>query len=311
MQMEQTRMDPNNPYFKQVELLVQMLPEVAKYKCFALKGGTAINLFARDLPRLSVDIDLAYTPVNGRDEALAEIDTTFLALNKNIIKLIPSLQITKSKLNDTEIIYKLLTQLENTQVKIEISPVMRGVVNECVQLETSAQTQESFGFASVPVVSFNDLYAGKLCAALDRQHPRDLFDVSMLLRNEGITDELIDTFIVYLISGNRPISELLAPIKQSTDQQFFKDFEGMTIEPVTIEELRKTQIDMVEQINQKLTQSHKQFLMSFKQGNPDWALLNTPSVEQLPAIKWKLHNINKMPKQKHKKALDKLEKVLN
>jgi len=70
-------MDPNNRYFKQVELLVQMLPVVAEYDCFALKGGTAINLFVRDMPRLSVDIDLTYVRVNKRDEALAEIDDSF------------------------------------------------------------------------------------------------------------------------------------------------------------------------------------------------------------------------------------------
>lgn len=43
--------------------------------CFALKGGTAINLFVRNLPRLSVDIDLAYLPMNNRQQALDEIDT--------------------------------------------------------------------------------------------------------------------------------------------------------------------------------------------------------------------------------------------
>ena len=70
MRMETLRIDSNNPYFKQVELLVQMLPVVVKYDCFALKGGTAINLFVRDMPRLSVDIDLTYVPVNRREEAL-------------------------------------------------------------------------------------------------------------------------------------------------------------------------------------------------------------------------------------------------
>ncbi len=45
-------------YRKQVELLVRTIPNVAEEKCFALKGGTAINLFIRNMPRLSVDIDL-------------------------------------------------------------------------------------------------------------------------------------------------------------------------------------------------------------------------------------------------------------
>lgn len=162
----------------------------------------------------------------------------------------------------------------------------------------------------MPVVSFNDLYAGKLCAALNRQHPRDLFDVLTLLRNEGISEKLLPVFLVYLVCGNRPIVELLAPIEQSIDQAFFQEFQGMTTESVPMEELHRARSLMVKQINEKLTDKHKQFLLTFKQGNPDWDLLNMPGIEQLPAIQWKLHNINKMPKQKHKVALDKLEKVL-
>jgi hypothetical protein len=54
---------PDNPYYPQVRLLVGVLPFIARERCFALKGGTAINLFVRDLPRLSVDIDLAFVPL--------------------------------------------------------------------------------------------------------------------------------------------------------------------------------------------------------------------------------------------------------
>jgi predicted nucleotidyltransferase component of viral defense system len=303
-------MDLNSPYFRQVELLVQMLPVVAKYDCFALKGGTAINLFVRDIPRLSVDIDLTYIPVNKRDEALAEIDGSFRSLKDDLTRRLSGLCVTGSKLSGTNIIYKLLTQLGNTQVKIEVSPVMRGVVNEPVQLETSAQTQDVFGYASVPVVSFNDLYAGKLCAALNRQHPRDLFDVSILLRNEGISEELLTAFLIYLVCANCPIAELLAPIEQNIDLTFFQEFQGMTNESVSMEELQRARSLLVKQINEMLKDKHKQFLLTFKQGKPDWDLLNMSRVEQLPAIQWKLHNINKMLKQKHKVALDKLEKVL-
>lgn len=307
-------MDLNSPYFKQVDLLVQMLPFVAKYDCFALKGGTAINLFVRDMPRLSVDIDLTYVHVNPRDVALDEIDHSFRSLKDDLTQFLPDLHVTGSVLPGTNTIYKLLTQLGNTQVKIEISPVMRGVIKPSSQMETSAQTRKVFGYASVPVVSFNDLYAGKLCAALSRQHPRDLFDVSILLHNEGLSDDLIAVFLVYLVCGNRPIAELLAPIEHNIDQAFFEEFQGMTTKSVSMDDLQSARSLMVAQINEKLTASQKQFLLSFKQGKPDWDLLAMcgidQSIEQLPAIQWKLHNINKMPKQKHKAALDKLEKVL-
>ena len=61
-------------YRRQVALLVRTLPFVAEERCFALKGGTAINLFVRDLPRVSVDIDLTYLPVASRDESLRDVD---------------------------------------------------------------------------------------------------------------------------------------------------------------------------------------------------------------------------------------------
>lgn len=55
-----------SPFFKQADLVVQILPFVNAETCFALKGGTAINFFVRNFPRLSVDIDLVYVPVEDR-----------------------------------------------------------------------------------------------------------------------------------------------------------------------------------------------------------------------------------------------------
>ncbi len=59
-----------------------------------------------------------------------------------------------------------------------------------------------------------------MVAALDRQHPRDLFDVSALLANEGLTDALRTAFVVYLISHNRPAVELLAPGRLDIEAEF-------------------------------------------------------------------------------------------
>ena len=64
-------MPADERYRRQVALLVRVLPLIAQEKCFALKGGTAINLFIRNLPRLSVDIDLAYLPVSDREDMVA------------------------------------------------------------------------------------------------------------------------------------------------------------------------------------------------------------------------------------------------
>jgi len=303
-------MDQNSRYFKQVKLLVQVLPVITNYDCLALKGGTAINLFVRNLPRLSVDIDLTYVPVNQRDVALSEIHEAFSGLSNDLERLLPGVHVTGSVLAGTSYLYKLVAQLETVQVKIEISPVMRGVVDQPVQMETSSQTQEVFGYASVPVLAFTYLYAGKMCAALDRQHPRDLFDISLLLQHEGINDDLMDVFLIYLVCGNRPIAELLAPIEHEIEEPFFREFQGMTNDTVTLGNLNKARRNLIAEVNEKLTLKHKQFLLSFKQGEPDWSLLKTTDVELLPAVQWKLYNIRKMSEMKHKVALNKLEQVL-
>lgn len=303
-------MEPGSRYFSQVELLVRILPLVGRQECFALKGGTAINLFVRDLPRLSVDIDVTYLPVNPRDEALALMDAALRALQLDLEKQLPGVRVTGATLAGSCYYYKLVAQLGAVQVKIEASPVMRGVVEPSVLMETSAQTRETFGYVQVPVVAFNDLYAGKLCAALSRQHPRDLFDVSILLRNEGLSEQFMEVFLVYLACSNKPMAELLAPVEYEFDRVFVEEFAGMTREPVDVDMLHQTREQLMAEVNRNLTKAHKQFLLSLKKGEPEWELLNRPGVEQLPAIQWKLHNIRSMSRQKHKAAMAKLEKVL-
>lgn len=76
-------------YRAQVDLLIRCLPAVAKVRTFALKGGTAINLFRHDMPRLSVDIDLTYLPVSNRNTALAEIRAGLGAIEVAVQRTIP------------------------------------------------------------------------------------------------------------------------------------------------------------------------------------------------------------------------------
>jgi len=64
-------------YRAQVDLLLQTIPFIAEENIFALHGGTAINLFVRDMPRLSVDIDLTYLPIDNRKKALSNISEGF------------------------------------------------------------------------------------------------------------------------------------------------------------------------------------------------------------------------------------------
>ena len=303
-------MERNNPYFNQVKLLVQVLPYIKKYDCFALKGGTAINFFLRELPRLSVDIDLVYVPLDEREKALSNIDNALRNIIEDLERAISALSISKTYLHNTNKLIKFIIHLNNANVKVEVSPVLRGTVSGIIEKDVSRKVQEMFGFASANLSSFEDIYAGKICAALDRQHPRDLFDVKILLDCEGITEKLFGVFIVYLISCNRPIAELLESSTLDLADAYRLDFEGMSSLSVSLEYLLKTRERLKFEINERLNDRYKEFLMSFKYGNPKWDLLNLPNVENFPAIKWKQYNLDKMSKVKRETAIRKLEKVL-
>lgn len=226
-------MEASNPFTEQARLMIALLPQVAKQTCFALKGGTAINLFIRDMPRLSVDIDLAYLPVEDRQTSLTNIDKTLAAIANAIEQHIAGASVRALFLKGTGKRYKLLVWQGKISVKIEVSPVLRGSVYPAEFGKLSARARAAFGFARVKLLSFEDLYAGKLCAALDRQHPRDLYDVQLLLDNEGINEQMKNAFLVYLMGHNRPMAELLEPTPQEIGPLYRAEFEDMTYEPIS------------------------------------------------------------------------------
>lgn len=279
-------------YRAQVRLLMRLLPIVAKESCFALKGGTAINLFVRNLPRLSVDIDLMYLPMHERPKALAEIDAAMKRIKAAALEKLPGARVAET-VGEGKIL-RLLVIADGTQVKIEVSPVLRGVVHEPSTIPVTEAVEEAFGYAETSVVSFADLYAGKLVAALDRQHPRDLFDVRDLLANEGLTDELREAFVVYLLSHNRPMGEVLSGRVKDLANEYRNGFEGMTEEDVVIEELIETQNEMIEKLIGEMPDRHREFLLGFESGSPDWSLLGVAHAANLPAVRWRQHNLDKV-----------------
>lgn len=303
-------MDKQSPYYHQVSLLMSMLPIVAKESVFALKGGTAINLFVRNFPRLSVDIDLAYLPLVPRNEALTHVKTALLRMT-DLINAQPNTRaVLQEQKQDT---LRIVVSRLNATIKIEVSPVARGTLHKPDMLAVQESVEEEFGYAEIPVVSVPDLYGGKLCAAMDRQHPRDLFDVRMLLKEEGISREIFVGFITYALSHPRPINEVMAPRWQPLERTFQSEFQGMTFEPVELDDLVSTRFEMVTALQAHFTEKDRTFLLSFKQGSPDWTLFDYPKAADLPAIRWKLHNIFALAKnrEKHKVQLTKLETVLN
>lgn len=300
---------PDSPYFAQVRLLVGVLPIVARERCFALKGGTAINLFVRDMPRLSVDIDLAYVPIGDRAAALAEIDAALGRIIETLAGRPYDYRVRVGKRQDGGV-YGLLVADRAAEIKIEVSPVLRGSVYPEAMRRIVDRAEAEFGFAEVPVVSFADLYAGKIVAALDRQHPRDLFDVKLLMAEEGISDELFRAFLVYLISHDGSIARVLNPTRKPLDDLFARQFAGMTVEAVTLDELDQARTDLIAALHGRLGESEKAFLMSFKRGEPSWDVLGVAHAADLPAVRWKLRNLAQMAPDRHREELNNLERVL-
>lgn len=288
---------------------MQVLPFVAKQECFALKGGTAINLFVREFPRLSVDIDLVYLPMKGRDEALQEIREALDAISADLKAAFKDAELTEAYKSKRDSL-RLIVARNGVQIKVELSPVLRGTVYEPQLMEVCEAVEDEFGYVEMPVVALADLYAGKMCAALDRQHPRDLFDIQWLLENEGLTEEIRKAFLVYLSSHNRPMAELLRPQYKDISVIYAGEFANMAETDVPLEELVAVRERLVELIHQGLTGSEKDFLLSFKRREPDWTLLDLEGVSELPAIKWKQINLAKMSEKKHKLALEKLADIL-
>lgn len=281
------------PYAAQVALLVRLLPIIAREEVFALKGGTAINLFHRNMPRLSVDIDLTYLPLRDRSESLAEIDETLDRIVAAAIRDIPKLKAQRIEGGGGGAT-RIRARLDGAEVKIETSPVTRGVVHEPETRQVSPAVEEEFGFASIKVVSFEDLFGGKLHAAVDRQHPRDLFDVKLLYENEGLTDALFRTFLIYVASSPRPVQELIKPSLSPLDEQFAQEFVGMTSIPVTVEELARTRSRLLADINARLDEKTRKFLIGLHDGAPDFGAIGLPQAANLPAVRWKLLNLKKL-----------------
>ena len=297
-------------YRRQVALLLRVLPYVAEESHFALKGGTAINLFVRDMPRLSVDIDLTYLPIADRDTSLSAIDQGMANIAVRIGNAIPAAQIEAVLLQPENIRTKLIVRLNNAQIKIEVTPVLRGTVYEPSMMSVTPAVEDAFGFAQMRVVSLADLYAGKIVAALTRQHPRDLFDVRDLLANEGISDELRAAFVVYAISGDRSIADTLAPNRKEIAQAFASELQGMTDTEIALEDLLSARETIIETMVQGMPDAHCRFLVGFKRGEPDWSLLAVDGAEHLPAVKWKLLNLSKPSADKREVLAARLEAIL-
>lgn len=283
----------NDTYVATARLLTEIAPTVFESGIFALKGGTAINLFLRDMPRLSVDLDLVFTDHRiGRADALAAINDALRAGRDRLAKRGFKVQaVSAADMGET----KLIVEREDLSVKIEVNTVIRGTVHPTqTRGLTAAASEALMADLELTLLSPEDIYGGKLVAAMDRQHPRDLFDVMELFAHGGITPEIRRAFVVYLASHNRTIHEVLFPTPKDIQLAYEGSFVGMTTEPVTLDALLAARERMFQELPSALDANEREFLRTLVRAQPDWSLLGIPHLEELPAIRWRLQNLEQL-----------------
>jgi predicted nucleotidyltransferase component of viral defense system len=294
-----------NIYYQQAKLVIDTLSYVAKEESFALKGGTAINFFIRDLPRLSIDIDLDYIGFEPKEEATIKINEALKRIVKNLRKDGQKADIKKGKDN----IQKIARYNKGIEIKIEINYVTRGFIYQPSIRQVNPKVEEKFGFASLNVLSLPELYGGKIHAALKRQHPRDLFDIKILFENDGITEEIKKCFMATLFSSKGTPYELLSPNIFNQENLLKTEFTAMTDIEFTYQDHEKTLQKLINTLHKTFTKDDKDFIVGFFSLNPNWALVEIPNLQRLPAVKWKIKNLEKMDKQKLSEQVIKIKEA--
>lgn len=290
-------------YAAKVELLLRLMPIVMKEGVFAVHGGTAINLFLKDLPRYSVDIDLTYIPLAGRKESLEDINLHLKSISEKAKKAFKGMHIVPNYTT-----CKLLCEYRGKQVKVEVNQTKRGLVGgDAIPTPLSEKAQEEFGlYCEANIVSLSQLYGGKIAAALSRQHPRDLFDVKYM---DIPLADCREGLIFCLLGSDRPIYESFAPRLIDQREAMDNQFDGMTDIPFTYEEFEETRAKLISDVNNLMTEADKQFLISFERGNPEWDGYEFEYFKDYPSVKWKLVNLAKLAKQNPQKLDEEAAKL--
>lgn len=292
----------DSPFYKQAELMLRCLAPLNKHPEFALKGGTALNFFIFDLPRLSVDIDLVYLPKQNYETGLKGISNGLESLGDKIKSVIPGSKIQKILPKGSKHIHKINVIHDGQEVTIEPNLVIKQTLKIPKVLSIVKRAEELFETTQeVLVLEADELLAGKICAALDRQHPRDFFDVHYLFQQKMQSDELRKLFLAYLCGGNRPLHEVLFPTLLDIKDIYKKQFEHMTDQEVTLDTLYAARDKLIKWVHKTLTQDEKEFLISFVELNPDFSKLGVQDAETFPSILWKKMNLENLKKKDSKK----------
>ena len=276
----------NDVYRRQVALLIRVMPLVFKIKDFAVHGGTAINLFHRNLPRYSVDIDITYIPIKDWDASIKVINSHLSALKASIEKAVPGIHV----IHKTDV-RKLLCTKDGTTIKIEVNGIKRGILGDTEKMQLCEKAKAEFGMS---------------CFA------------NIVSWSRGITSDdfgaVKNGFMLCLLGSDKPIIESLNPNPIDQQEALDNQFEGMTDEPFNYDDYQTARLNLLEVVNQGLTDDDKAFLISFEDGNPDWSKCCAGDLSYYPSVRWKLQNIAKLKSSnptKHEEGIKKLVDYFN
>jgi len=283
----------NSEYLNTVRLLLKVAPVALGSEVFALKGGTAINLFVCDLPRLSVDLDLVYRMhSDARDVALVTIQSEIGKMASELTVMGFEVEAAKNPQGDE---VKLFVREGQYRIKVEINYVFRGTIRPVALSDLSPAVEDQFFTElSVPMLAMEELYGSKLVAAMDRQHPRDLFDVLGLYASGGLSEEVVECFVCYLAGHNRPVHEVLFASEVDIESAYENEFQGMTSDPVAFVDLIEVRRRLFSELPRALTSAHRSFLLSLVKAQPQYELMSCSHLRELPALKWKLRNLERL-----------------
>lgn len=290
-------------YAQKVDLLLRLLPLVMEEKVFAVHGGTAINLFLRNLPRYSVDIDLTYIPLADRKNSIEDINGHLRSITEKAGRAFPGMHIIPNYAT-----CKLLCEYRGKQVKVEVNQTKRGIVGgELMHLPLCEKAQDEFQlYCIADIVPVSLLYGGKIAAALSRQHPRDLFDVKYMTVP---LQDCREGLIFCLLGSDRPIHESFAPTLIDQREALANQFVGMTETSFTYEEFEETRSNLITDVNNLMTDEDRRFLVSFEYGKPEWDNYEFSNFKEYPSVKWKLLNLQKLSEQNPEKLRNEAERL--
>ena len=247
-------------------------------------------------------MDLTYIPLGSRKEGLAEIDKKLATISQQLQRALPNINI-------RPVPNKLLCTLGRSTVKIEVNGIKRGIIGPTIEMPLCDKAQEEFGmYCKARIVPVEQLYGGKIAAALSRQHPRDLFDYNYMETDK--IDGLKRGLMFALLGSDRPFIESLSPNNINQQEALENQFRGMTDIPFTYENYENARKQLIAFINSLLNEEDKAFLVSFEEGNPQWEKSAYSDFRDFPSIQWKLLNVTKLKTQnpgKHKQEVERLK----